>query len=110
MPTRDDYVKALDKIPKSKNVKYFLCIDNNDDLEFYKNKYIPNYYTPIRRTKNKKDGEPHTNNIGTLEDLESSFIEVMLMSNCDILVHCVSNMATASLYINMNQQSIFISK
>lgn len=110
MPTRDDYVKALDKIPKSKNVKYFLCIDNNDDLEFYENKYTPNYYTPIRRTKNKKDGEPHTNSIGTLEDLESSFIEVMLMSSCDILVHCVSNMATASLYINMNQQSIFISK
>ena len=110
MPTRDDYTKALDKIPKSNNVKYFLCVDNNDDLEFYKTKYTPNYFTPIRRTKNKKDGEPHTNNIGTLEDLEDSFVEVMLISHCDILVHCVSNMATASLYINMNQQSIFVSK
>jgi len=110
MPSRDDYDKAIDNIPKSNNVKYFLCIDNNKDLEYYKNKYTPNYYTTIRRTRHTKDGEPHRNNIGTLTDLEDSFIEVVIMSQCDILVHCVSNMATASLYMNMKQQSICVSK
>lgn len=110
MPSRDDYDKTIENIPKSNNVKYFLCVDNNNDLEYYKNKYTPNYYTAIRRTRHKKDGEPHKNTIGTLTDLEDSFIEVVIMSQCDILVHCVSNMATASLYINMKQQSVCVSK
>ena len=110
MPTREDYDNGIKDIPKSNNVKYFLCIDNNDDLEYYKNKYTPNYFTNIRRTTHKKDGEPHVNSIGSLEELENSFIEVVLMSQCDILVHCVSNMATASLYMNMKQQSICVSK
>jgi hypothetical protein len=108
MPTREEYDSAIERIPKSDKVKYFLCIDNNDDLEYYKNKYYPNYYTSIRRTKNVTDGEPHVNSMGSLEELENSFIEVVLMSNCDILVHCVSNMATASLYMNMKQQSICV--
>lgn len=110
MPTREDYDKAIEAITKSENVKYFLCVDNNEDLDYYKNKYQPNYFTNIRRTKNSKDGEPHINSIGSLEELENSFIEVVLMSQCDILVHCVSNMATASLYMNMKQQSICVSK
>ena len=110
MPSRDDYDKAIQNINKSNNVKYFLCVDNNNELEYYKNKYTPNYYTTIRRTRHTKDGEPHSNNIGTLTDLEDSFIEVVIMSKCDILVHCISNMATASLYMNMNQQSICVSK
>ena len=110
MPTREDYVNAIEQIPKSDNVKYFFCIDNEDELNYYSELYKPNYYTNIRRTKNTNDGEPHTKKMGTLEDLENSFIEVAIMAECDILVHCVSNMVTASLYMNMNQQSICVSK
>jgi len=110
MPSREEYINAIDNIKKSNNVKYFFCIDNQDDLDYFKEIYTPNYYTDIRRTSNTNDGEPHTKTMGTLEDLENSFIEVIIMSQCDILVHCVSNMVTASLYINMNQQSICVSK
>lgn len=109
MPSREEYVNSINNITKSKNVKYFFCIDNQDDLDYFKQLYRPNYYTDIRRTKHTNDGEPHTKTIGTLEDLENSFIEVCIMSQCDILVHCVSNMVTASLYMNMNQQSLCIS-
>ena len=109
MPTREEYDNAINYIDKSKKTKYFFCIDNNDDLEYFKNKYNPNYYTNIRRITNKSNGEPHTNTLGTLQDLQDSFIEVVLLSSCDIMIHCVSNMATASLYMNMNQKSICIS-
>lgn len=110
MPTRKEYIDAINNIKKSNNVKYFFCIDNENDLEYFKQLYTPNYYTDIRRTSNTNDGEPHTKTMGTLQDLENSFIEVCVMSQCDILVHCVSNMVTASLYMNMNQKSICISK
>ena len=108
MPTREEYDNAITKIDKTKKTKYFFCIDNKDDLEYFKNKYTPNYYTNIRRISNSLNGEPHTNTIGTLEDLQDSFIEVVLLSSCDYMVHCVSNMATAALYMNMNLNSIFI--
>lgn len=110
MPSREDYINAINSIQKSNNVKYFFCIDNQDDLNYFKELFYPNYYTHIRRTSNTNDGEPHTKTIGTLEDLENSFIEVCIMSHCDILVHCVSNMVTASLYMNMRQKSICVSK
>lgn len=108
MPSREDYKRILDSIDKTKKTKYFLCIDNNDDLEYYKEHYKPNYYTNIRRTTNNTNGEPHKNTMGTLEELENSFIEVVLLSQCNILVHCLSNMVTASLYMNMNQESKFV--
>ena len=110
MPKREEYINAIENIQKSNNVKYFFCIDNQEDLDYFKEMYKPNYYTDIRRTSNTNDGEPHTKTMGTLEDLENSFIEVAIMSQCDILVHCVSNMVTASLYMKMNQQSICVAK
>ena len=108
MPTNTDYENALNQIDKTKTTGYFLCIDNEEDLEYFKNKYSPNYYTNIRRSKTSNDTEPHRASNGTLNDLEDSFIEVALLSQCNILVHCLSNMVTASLYMNMNQESIFV--
>ena len=110
MPTREEYASAIESIDKTKKTKYFFCVDNTSDLEYFKDLYQPNYYTDIRRVDTKNSGEPHKKTYGTLKDLEDSFIEVVLLSHCDILVHCVSNMATASLYINMKQQSICVSK
>ena len=49
MPTREDYVNAIEQIPKSDNVKYFFCIDNEDELNYYSELYKPNYYTNIRK-------------------------------------------------------------
>jgi len=106
MPTREEYDTALSKIDKTKSTKYFFCIDNQDDLNYFKNKYLPNYYTDIRRTANTVNSEPHKKTFGSLKDLQDSFIEVALLSECGTLVHCVSNMVTASLYMNMNQKSI----
>ena len=106
MPTREEYDNAINSIDKTKSTKYFFCIDNEDDLNYFKNKYTPNYYTDIRRTKNTTNSEPHKKTFGSLKDLQDSFIEVALLSECNILIHCVSNMVTASLYMNMNQKSI----
>ena len=108
MPSREDYKRVLDSIDTTKKTKYFLCIDNADDLNYYKELYMPNYYTNIRRSTNTNNSEPHKKNIGSLTDLEDSFIEVAVLSSCDILVHSLSNMATASLYMNMNQKSMFV--
>lgn len=112
MPSHDDYMNAVNNLDKSKKIKYFLRIDNDEDLEFYKNSLTPNYYSEIKRSPdNKADGlHMSSNEYMSLQDLEDIFCEVLLLSKCDILLHCVSNMATTSLLINMNQQSICVSK
>ena len=110
MPTQENYKEIIDSIDKTKTTKYFICADNINDLEYYKKHFNPHYYTDIRRTDNTLNSEPHKKTFGSLKDLEDSFIEVALLAQCDILVHCVSNMATAALYMNDNQdsKSIFV--
>jgi hypothetical protein len=111
MPTREEYLAAVNNLDKTKRKKYFIRSDNDEDLEFYKEHLQPNYYTNMKRSSNNKADAMHrsSNEYMTLQDLEDIFSEIVLLSKCDILIHCVSNMATASLIMNMNQQSICIS-
>ena len=109
IPKREDYLKIIKDINiDNKKIKYFLRIDNNEDLEFYKDALQPNYYTQISRSKTNNHDAPHQNNSDflTLEDLENTFIEIVLLSKCDTIIHCVSNMAAASLIMNPSQKSI----
>jgi hypothetical protein len=110
MPTREEYLEAIDKLDKTKKTKYFLRVDNDDDLNFYKEKLTPNYYTNISRSKDMLNDALHVSSDKYMkkEELEDTFLEVALLSKCDILIHCASNMAITSLVMNKNQKSIFL--
>ena len=113
MPTRDMYLEAIKKIDTSyKTTKYFLRVDNDEDLEFYKSKLQPYYVTDIKRSKTNKADAPHRSQetFLPLKDLEDTYLEIALLSNCDYLIHCVSNMASTSLFMNMSQISICVSE
>ena len=91
------------------NIKFFFCIDNNIDLDFYKEHLTPNYYLDFKRAETNLGDAPHSDSsLKTLEELENVFIQVAVLSTCDLLLHCNSNMAITSLFMNMNQQSIYI--
>ena len=110
MPRREDYMNILNNIDKTKRTKYFFRIDNNDDLNYYKNILTPNYYTNIIRSENSKKNSKHINinDYMSLDDLENLFIDIVLLSECNIILHCTSNMVTAALYMNMNSKSLFV--
>jgi integrase len=64
----------LDKIDKTKKTKYFLCIDNEKDLQFYKTKLNPHYYININRSPTNKGDAPHiNNNLKSLDEFEKVF-------------------------------------
>jgi hypothetical protein len=109
-PTREKYLNIINKLNENnKNIKYFLCIDNNEDLNYYKKILTPNYYLDINRSDTNKGDAPHKNTaLKSLDELEKVFIQVAVLSSCHILVHPNSNMATASLIMNMEQQSILV--
>lgn len=110
MPRREDYLNAIKNIDTyGKSTKYFLRIDNDEDLEYYKNILTPNYYLNMERAKNSKGDAPHRNEkFLPLEDLENIYIEIALLSSCDYIVHCSSNMVSSALFMNMNSKSIFV--
>lgn len=112
MPTKGDYIDAVNNLDQSKRIKYFLRVDNEEDLNFYKEMLTPNYYSNMKRSNNNKQDAMHrsSNEYMSLEDLENIFCDILLLSKCHILIHCVSNMATASLFMNMEQKSICVSK
>lgn len=104
MPSHNEYFNLINSISDS-NQRYFLCIDNIQDLELYKQLYPNSYFTQIRRSLSPLDKEPHIKTTGSYEDFINSLIEVYLLSACDKLVHCLSNMATTSLILNLDQES-----
>jgi hypothetical protein len=104
MPSHNEYFDLINSISES-NQRYFLCIDNIHDLELYKQLYPNSYFTQIRRSLSPLDKEPHIKTTGSYEDFINSLIEVYLLSACDKLVHCLSNMATTSLILNLDQES-----
>lgn len=110
IPTREKYLNIINKLNENnKNIKFFLCIDNNEDLNYYKENLVPNYYLDINRSDTNKGDAPHKNSsLKSLDELEKVFIQVAVLSSCDILVHPSSNMATASLIMNMKQESILV--
>lgn len=108
-PGRKKYLDTINKLSNNLKTKYFLLIDNEEDLNFYKNNLKPNYYININRSPSNKGDAPHKNtNLKSLEELENVFIQVAVLSSCDILVHGSSNMATTSLIMNMEQKSVWI--
>lgn len=110
MPRRIDYLDALNKIETyGKSTKYFLRIDNNQDLEYYKNILKPNYHLDLIRSETNQFDSPHANSkFLPLEELEKIYIEIALLSKCDYIVHCSSNMVSSALFMNMASKSILV--
>lgn len=105
MPTREEYKEQIDRF---KDHRFFLCVDNEDDLEYFKSICQDFYHTDIRRSLNSNDIEPHKKTVAYNDEFIKTFVEIYLCSSCDILIHCITNMATTSLILNSNQQSIHI--
>jgi hypothetical protein len=107
LPTLQDYFTEIDKVYDDKT---YLClsVDNTYDIQKFVDKYKRCIYNPkIRRTRVTTDEEPHFLP-GTEIDAMYAYLEVVMTSKCRAFIHPVSNMATASLYFNPKQISIYI--
>jgi hypothetical protein len=66
------------------------------------------YTSTIRRAPTRNSPEQHHNAPQTTEDAKQILIEVLHLAACDVLIHPISNMATAALYINPNLKSVYL--
>ena len=107
MPDIERYINNISQIDGDKTC--VLSVDNITDLTQFRTKeklkFI--YSTDIKRTNKDTDMEPHFTP-GTIQDALYYFIDVYMLSKCDYLIHPVSNMATAALYLNPELKSIYL--
>jgi len=103
MPTREEYKEQIDQFNGN---RFFLCVDNEDDLTYFKTICPDSYHTDIRRSVNSNDEEPHKKTVAGKDEFIKTFIEIYLCSFCDVLIHPITNMATTSLILNPDQKSI----
>lgn len=107
LPTIERYFEEIDKIFDDETY-VCLSVDNVSDLNQFIKKYKRCIFNPkIRRTQTVFDEEPHFLP-GSKLDAMYTYLEVYMLSKCQTFIHPVSNMATASLYFNPQQQSIYI--
>jgi hypothetical protein len=103
-PTLEQYAASIDK-----NANLFVVSSDQESLSWFCNQYPNTKFTEgIKRNAKRSDREQHIHIPQTKEDAVQVMQEVLTLANCQTLVHPVSNMATAALYMNLNLKSIFV--
>jgi hypothetical protein len=98
LPTYDDYFNVIDNIDGDKTI--VLSIDHNYGIQQFINRYKNCVFSSkIRRTNMDTDMEPHFIQ-STEEEAMYYFLDVVILSKCDYIIHTISNMSVAALIMN----------
>jgi hypothetical protein len=101
-PELQRYAEQLDPA-----IPVFVMSNDWETQEWFSNRFESIRLQNTRRCKSR-DIEFHLSTPQTIEDAIHCFIEVLICSGAKTLVHGVSNMATAALYINPRLKSIYL--
>jgi len=112
--TTNDYIEMIDKVMKNnKYDKIFIASDNNESLKKLENRYgdLIVYYDNFLRVEGEKD-DLYTMVIKNFSNKKlwvDSFIEMLLLAQCDGLIHRVSNLDNvAKIYSNNIKETYII--
>lgn len=106
LPTVEQYVQAINTLNLT-SPSIVCAVDNLEELAYLSNHFTCYYNEQTTRSKNKYDTEPHSKS-STILDAAFHFLEGVMLSKCDYLIHPVSNMATAALYMNPTLKNTFL--
>jgi len=110
MPDRTAYIGCINAL-NLKNYAVVCAIDNRQDLNFFNSNYKCVYNEHISRTNTVDEPESHLHNSQlTCIDAAFHFLEAFALSKCDYIIHPVSNIATAAMYMNPTAKNIFINE
>lgn len=107
VPTNELYIRAISEL-NLKDFTLICAIDNRQDLEFYKRNYNTICNENTSRSETRYHGEAHCVSNLTKIDAAYHYLEGFALSKCDYLIHPVSNVATAALYMNPKLKNMFV--
>ena len=106
----DEYVRATKKLIDQNDSKrpriYAACSDHESSMRFVK-EFSATIHPWTRRAENRSI-DFHAQHPQNVNDAINCVGEVLTLSRCDFLIHQVSNMATAALYINPSLTSVYL--
>ena len=105
IPTIDSIVRVCNRISQSCPV-FIMCDSDIALKEFQDQLGNKVYYFNIDRVNN--DNEYHFHNEPDLNHVQSIMAQTVALSKCHHLIHGVSNIATAALYMNPNMTNTFL--
>lgn len=105
--TLDDYAAAFESVRRPDSMLHVVCRDE-ESLRWMGERFNIQFGTHIERTGRRDDPEIHLNRPQSVNDAVDCIYEVTIMSRCRALIHPVSNIATAALYMNPKLESIYL--
>ncbi len=112
-----DYFRKIDDLLLSGYEHVFLATDGEENFQRYKNKYGEKLlsYSKIRSSNNRRIFFYHSEKHGKIpadftprEHGREVLVDCLLLSKCDYLIHCDSNVSTMAAFLNPNLISINI--
>jgi len=105
-PTLSDFEKALEGLEG----RGFVGADNDEALESMRRILGPRVcYRRITRSPDMRT-ELHLSQTQTIADARNCLVDALIMARCRHLVHSVSNIATAVLYMNPGMAHTFVTR
>lgn len=102
----EEYAQAFERIRKPDSMLHVMACDN-DTIEWFRNRYDISCYPYANRTESREK-DYHLHRAQTVQDAITTLTEVLILSRSRALIHPISNMATAALYINPEMESIYL--
>jgi hypothetical protein len=107
MQTLDEYAAAVDRTLRQ-GEKLFVLSSDEESLAWMCSRFPCVFDPNVRRGAQRELPEPHTESEQTWEDARRCLVEVMAAASCRAIIHPISNMATAALYINPYSTSVYL--
>lgn len=106
--TLEEYAREIEnEIRRGGAHCVYVAAGDEESLAWFKARF-PVQYHPRTKRSSSRNIDRHLNEKQDENDAMNCLEEVLLMSRCDALIHGISNMATAALYISPSMRSIYI--
>lgn len=104
--TLERYAEAIREHLKP-GQKVFAMTGDTESLAWLQSRFPVVYYPETIRSDSRAI-DRHLSEPQTVQDAKNCLIEVLIMSMAETVIHPISNMATASLFINPSQKSVYL--
>lgn len=101
----EEYAAAYRMVQKSNSILHVMAGDE-ETIQWFKDRFEISYVQTTKRTATRDTD--HIAMPQTVEDAKQVLLEVLILAMSRVLIHPVSNMATAALSINLGLQSVYL--
>lgn len=102
------YAEIMSLLSRAIDIKFYLMCGDLETVDWMKSRFGNVVLNPNVNRADTRDVDMHLSTPQTVNDARHCLIDVLIASMGKWLIHPVSNMATAALYMNPNLKSIYL--